>query len=542
MSDPLQQAREAFAARRWRDAVENLLAAVDTGPVPAEDLERLATAANLVGDESVSIDAWARAYRARVDAGEVGPAVRCAFQVGMQLMTAGDHAQGGGWLARGHGLLDELPEDAPERGLMRLPIGLQQLFAGNAEEALEHFTAVVASSDQTRDPSMAALARLGQGQALVALGAVAEGMAYLDEAMIAVTSGEVGPIETGVIYCAVILACHDVYDLDRAREWTAALSRWCEAQPDLVPFRGQCMVHRSQVLQYGGDWPAATTEAARAVEHLSQPPPKPALGAARYQQAEMHRLAGDDDLAESAYRDAVAHGHAPHPGLALLRLRQGRVEDAWAAIRRELDERPTAAVRCVVLPAFVDIAIAADQREAARDAADELRTIADESAMLRALSDYAAGAVDLADGDPKGALPLLRRAATAWQELDVPYEVARTRVLIGSACAAVGDRDTAAIEWDAARRTFDDLGALPDLDAMDVLLTGPSAPQDRSGLTGREVEVLALVATGMTNREVAEALVISEKTVARHLSNIFTKIDVSSRAAATAYAIKHGLA
>jgi DNA-binding CsgD family transcriptional regulator len=258
----------------------------------------------------------------------------------------------------------------------------------------------------------------------------------------------------------------------------------------------------------------------------------------------MHRLAGDDDLAESAYRDAVAHGHAAHPGLALLRLRQGRVEDAWAAIRRELDERATPSARCVVLPAYVEIAIAADEREAARHAAGELRAIAgdSESAMLHALAGYAAGAVELSDGDPKAAMPLLRRAATAWRELDVPFEVARTRVLIGRACAAVGDRDTAAIEWDAARRTFDDLGALPDLDAMDDLLGGVSARHDRSGLTGREVEVLALVATGMTNRDVAEALVISEKTVARHLSNIFTKIGVSSRAAATAYAIKHGLA
>lgn len=538
----VSRARDAFVARRWSDALEGFEAAEAEGSLAPEDLERVATAAHLVGAERRSIDAWGQAYRGHLDGGAIGRAVRCAFKVGMALITAGDEAQGGGWLARGHRLLPAVPDDAPEHVLMRFPTGLQLLFAGQPADAIEHFRDVAEVGDRTGEVTMAALARLGHGQALLDLGEVQQGLALLDEAMVAVTAGEVDPIESGIIYCAVIEACHDIHDLDRAREWTAALTRWCDDQPDLVPFRGQCLVHRSQVLQFGGDWPAAVAEADRAAAELSAPTPQPALGAARYQQGEMHRLAGEEHFAEQAFRDAVARGHAPHPGLALLRLQQGRTEDAWTAIGRELDERSTQSARCVVLPAYVSIAVAAGQVDDARRGADELESIAAESdsAMLHALAGHAIGAVHVADDRPKQALPALRRAVATWQALDVPYEAARTRIEIGRACADLGDTDTAAIEWDAARRAFEDLGALPDLAVVEELLGHEKG--ERGGLTGREVEVLGLVATGMTNREIAEELVISEKTVARHLSNIFTKIDVSSRAAATAYAIKHGLA
>jgi ATP/maltotriose-dependent transcriptional regulator MalT len=340
----------------------------------------------------------------------------------------------------------------------------------------------------------------------------------------------------------VIEGCQEIYDLRRAREWTAALGRWCESQPDLVPYRGQCMIRRAELMQLHGAWLDAMDEVRRARERLSQPTVHPAVGAACYQQGELHRLRGEFASAEEAYREASRWTRAPRPGLALLRLAQGDVEAALGAIRRLLDEARERHARPAVLGAAVEIALAANDVAAARAAADELSRIAGEldAPYLRALADHAAGAVLLAEGEPRAALDVLRRAWSAWQELEAPYESARVRVLIGRACRELGDEDAAEMELDAGRCVFQQLGAATDLARVEAL-SRKAAAGGAGRLTAREVQVLRLVAAGKTNRAIATDLVISEKTVARHLSNIFTKLGISSRAAATAYAYEHEL-
>lgn len=537
----IDEGREAFGRQAWAEAYELLADASERGLLDPEDLERLAIAAYLVGRDDESAQAWERAHLACLRLDNPGRAAQCGFWLGLALLLRGETARASGWLGRVGRLVENGELDCAARGYLLVPASLAACNSGDAAGAYALSTEAGKIAAQFGDKDLATFACLGQGQASIALGETARGVALLDEAMVSVTTGEVSPIPAGLVYCAVIETCMGVFDMRRAAEWTDALSGWCESQPDLVPYRGQCLVHRSQILQVHGEWPAATIEARRACERLSQPV-HPALGLAVYQRAELHRLRGEFDEAEQAYRQASQCGREPVPGLALLRLAEGHVTAATAAIRRAVDESHDPLSRPTVLAAYVDIMVAVGDLAAARVAAEELSEIAGviDAPFIHAIAAHAAGATLLAEGHAPAALAALRRASAGWRELEMPYEAARTRVHIGLACRALGDQETAALELDAARGAFDRLGARPDLARL-AELAGVGGPKTAGMLTVRECEVLRLVAAGKTNREIGAQLVLSEHTVARHLQNIFTKLGLSSRAAATAYAYQHGL-
>lgn len=539
-SRTVREGRQAFAARSWARAYHHLVVARNHGEAAAEDLERLAVVAHLLGHDQESQAAFEAACRAHLDEGASPQAARCAFWLGLLLTMRGQTARGGGWLARAGRYLDGQPDGA-EQGYLLLPPALAALHRGDGERALALFSEAAQIGSRFADPDLDALGRLGTGQALAALGRVREGLAALDDVMVSVEAEEVSPIPAGIIYCAVIEACQAVCDVDRARQWTAALSDWCNAQPELVPYRGQCLVHRAEILQLQGAWQEAREEASRAIRHLAEVPGDPAQGAAHYRAAELHRLRGDTERAERAYLEASRWGHSPLPGVALLRLAQGRAAAAQAALERQLAETPGPIRRAPLLAALVEVALARGRVADAHRAAEELGRIAGQldAPMLAAMARQAEGMAQLGSGDAVAALGCLREAVQTWQELDAPYEVAQARRWLAAACLALGDADGAAMERELARDTFARLGAGPDLALID---RPPVAAARSTGtLSGREVEVLGLVAQGLTNREIARRLVISEHTVARHLQNIYAKVGVGSRTAAAAYAHEHGL-
>jgi DNA-binding CsgD family transcriptional regulator len=531
MPASLEQARAAFEARAWTEARDGFVAA---GQLDAADAERLAVAAYLVGDEARCDQGWESAYRAALDAGRPDEAARLACWLALVLALRGQHGMAGGWFGRAGELVADVG-DCAAAGLLHVPALLGALGAGDGAAARDHAIQAIELGTRFGDADLRTLGVLGHGQALVALGDAAGGTARLDEAMVAVATGEVGPVVTGIVYCAAIIEFLGLHDLARATEWTAVLGAWCDAQADLVPYRGQCLVHRSQIHQAAGRWPDAVAAVADACRQLTDPP-HPALGMAHYQQGELHRLRGELDAAEVDYRLASRHGHHPMPGLALLQLARGDATGAATTIGGALREEATPATRPALLAAAVDILGAVGDVAGGRAAADELGAIASASSspLLAAVAAHAHGTVLVAEGDVARALTVLRDAAHRWRALQLPYEGARTAAVLGAAYDALGDRTAAALELDNARAALAALGAVPDLARLDG-----SAPDD--GLSAREHEVLVHLAAGKSNREIADALVISAHTVGRHVEHIFTKLGVSSRAAATAYAYEHGL-
>lgn len=539
MAGEFERGRAAFERQDWGEAFRLLSVADVKQPLGLDDAERLAVAAYLVGRGEESTEAWTRAHLDCVRLGDVARAARCAFWLAFGLLNRGDLARGGGWVDRAQRLLDDASLECVEQGYLRYPVALRAIFQGDGETAHTAFTEALEIGSRFDDAELVTLARVGVGRCLIYMGEVAAGLALLDEAMVAVTAREVSPVAVGDVYCTVIEACQELFDLQRVHEWTAALSHWCESQPDLVLYRGQCLVHRAEIMLLRGAWPDAMEEAVRACEWLAD---DDAVGAAFYQRAELHRVRGEFDLAEEAYRRANELGREPQPGLALLRMGQDQLAAADAAIRRVFDEAQGSASRVAVLGAYVEIVLAGGDVAAAGAAANELSTIAEEmtAVFVSALAAQCSGAVQLAEGDARGSLGMLRQAWIGWRGLDAPYEAARVRVLIGLACRAVGDDDGAEMELDAARSAFQQLDAIPELARVEALSGRVPVPV-AGGLTAREVEVLTLVATGRTNRAIADDLFISEKTVARHVSNIFVKLGLSSRSAATAYAYEHDL-
>ena len=539
--DNLARARRSYGERAWADAFQAFSDADRETPLEAQDLELLALAAYLVGRDEEYLRTLERAYNAHRDMGERLRAVRCAFWLGFRLLMRGEMGRASGWLARAQRLLEHDARECAERGYLLLPTVGQGLVLTDYEAAYAAAAEAAAIGERCGDLDLIACARMEQGRIRLQQGQVEAGLAHLDETMVAVISGELSPLVTGLMYCSVIATCQQVYAFDRTREWTVALTQWCEGQPDLVAFAGTCQVHRAEIMQLLGTWPEAIEEARRAFLR-SQGVSQQTAAAAFYQQAEVHRLKGEFAAAEEAYRGASQLGLEPQPGLALLRLVQERTDAAATAIRRVASTTTDRLKRMSLLPAYIEIMLAAGDVPDARNACRELEEIARslDTGVPGAIAAEACGAVDLAEGNAQAALGSLRRAFEVWQRIPAPYAAGRVRVLIGQACRALGDEDAADLEFDAARTIFKRLGAGPDLAQIGSLTKGV-ASSNVHRLTPRELDVLRLVAAGETNKAIAGRLARSEKTVDRHVSNILAKLDVPSRAAATAFACRHKL-
>jgi ATP/maltotriose-dependent transcriptional regulator MalT len=532
----LERGREAYSRGAWLDAYESLSRADREASLVPADLALLATCGYMIGRESEYRDLLERAYRVNLEVGDELAAVRCAFWIGLTLASHGEIGRASGWLRRSHRLLERQEGARVEHGYLLLPTVFEQGASDDWEAAAATAGEAAAIGERFGDPDLFALATHEQGEILIRIGRLDEGLGLLDEAMVAVTARELSPIVAGIVYCGVILACRAAHDVRRAREWTAALSAWCARQPDVIAFTGRCLVHRAEIMQLEGEFAEALEEARQAAERCLRGENPRAAGEAWYRQGEIHRLRGHFGAAEAAYREASRLGHEPQPGLALLRLAQGEPHAAASTIRRVLAETHEPGGRAEILPAYIEIMLAVDDIEAARDACRALESIAagQTRGALGALAAQARGAVELAAGDAFSALASLRHARDVWQELKAPYEAARVRELAGRAYRVLEDEDAAKLELGASRAAYSELGASPDLARLRAL--GGGRRGGTHELTDRELEVLRHLAAGDTNKAIAGELVLSERTVDRHVSNIFAKLGVSSRTAATAYA------
>lgn len=531
--DELERARESFRQRDWQAAYDGF---GRCDALSGDDHDARAESAWWLGRTAEAIDAYGEAYQFHVQAGAPPRAALSAFMLAVHTRLKGDAAQSDGWMARAQRLLADVPEGAAHGYPLYLQIaGL--MGSGDLEAATESALRMQDLGRRHGDATLIAIGVFFEGRSQIKQGNVKEGLALLDEAMLAALSDSLRPFWTGAIYCGLMDACHELVDLRRASEWTEATRRWCAPLPLATLYPGICRVHRAQVLQVHGAWEQAEDEAAGACRDLVGVDVF-AVADGYYEIGQIRRLRGDVAGAETAYTRAHDLGRDPQPGLALLRLAQGRIDAASHSIAAALAGATGSRLeRAPLHDAQAQIALAAGDLDLADRAAALLAETAAafDSPGLEAAAHRCTGATVLARGDASSALPSLRLAVQLWQELDAPYEAARTRVLLGVAYRAVGDDDAGDRECAAARASFERLGAAADLQALDQ---GSALP---CGLTEREAEVIRLVASGKSNRAIAADLYLSEKTVARHLSNIFAKVGVASRSGATAFAFSSGL-
>ena len=525
----------------WTSTYDELTARRDA--LSAAQLDELGLAAWFLGREAECERAWDAAHQAYADAGETDAAMRCVFWLGFTLADRGEVVRAMAWMSR----LAELAgmgEPSPfGDAVLALAQGSAAYAQGRIEESAVLCAHAAASARAAGDVDVEVLATMSLARSLVFSGRVVEGFAAMDRVMLAVASGRVGDRAAGPAYCGVIASCIDRWDIDRARVWTRDLSEWCDAQRGLELFRGECSVHRATVLQLLGEWDEAAATLVAVCERERR---ALTLENAYYGLGELHRLAGRRADAEAAYRRAGEHGREVQPRLARHRRDEGRPAAARSGLVRALESGPVPSIRAELLAAQVELEVEHGDATVAAEAAAELRAMADQlgTAYLGAQADRADARLLLHSDAADRALPLLRRSWSAWRQLEAPYESAVTRVLLGRASRAAGDEEAAQLEFDAARTVLADLGAVADLDRLERLAgaVGQPAAAASAGLTRREVEVLRLIAGGRTNRQIAQQLFLSERTVARHVSNILGKLGLANRSGATAFAFEHGLA
>jgi DNA-binding CsgD family transcriptional regulator len=531
---PLEQARELHAQSRWAEAYRQFAAANRAERLDVEDLERYAETAQILGRGDEAIQLLRRAFDARVDAGEVGRAITAAFWLWQAFIINAEFARASGWAAQ---VRRALPDQ--DNGWLLVTEAYFLIAAADYDQAAQLLARAADAASRQGETDLVAFATTVWGRALIKAGSLKQGLSRLDEAMLAVVERDTSPRATSMLYCSAIATCHEAREFGRAREWTRALGAWLDTLPPLGgAYFGNCRVYRAHLMCLYGAWREALDEVAFVCDDLSGNFGQLVAGHAHYQLAELHRLLGNPE-AEASYRRAGELGGPTQPGLSLLRLAQGEVDKAVLGIRRALAETEGQLERLDLLSAGVTIMLAAANIDAAREAVTELADIAAVYTTPGVQAEFAAarGALALSEGDPARALPLLRSAARSWREIDAPHAVATVSVLIGLACRAIGDDDGAQVEFESARSTFARLGARPNLRRVDELLH--RAALGPGGLSARELEVLRLLAAGRTNHAIAIELFVSERTVHRHVSNIFDKLGVHSRTAAASYAIQH---
>jgi ATP/maltotriose-dependent transcriptional regulator MalT len=532
-------ARRARADRRFGDAYEAFRAAGELAPLPASDLRAFGDAAWWLGRTDEALLLSERAYQRLLEEGAPRQAALEAVGLGFLLLLRGDLASGSGWISRGRSLLEHAPGTREHGYLMHLDAGAA-LQAGDLERAIALARQAQEAGRQAADPTLTALALMTEGSARIHSGAVADGMAALDAAMLPVQAGQVPPEFAGNLYCQMIAICWELADLRRARQWTEVTERWCDGFDSAVMFAGICRMHRVQLRQVAGDWDTAAAEARKVCTELAGMNVA-VVAEGHYLLGDLLRLRGDADGAGQAYRRAHELGRQPQPGMALLRAAAGQAAVAVSSLQTALvAARGAGYSRAPLLRALAEVAVDAGDLKEAGAAAEELDALASTWGTdgLLAAAAHARGAVQLATGHPGDALASLRDAVGRWQQLQAPYDCALSRLRLGQVYAALGDHDAAALELDAAASTLESLEATVELQRLGRLRSRADLP---GGLTPREAEVLAHVAEGGTNRQVAHALFISEKTVARHLANVYLKLGVPTRTAAASWARRNGL-
>lgn len=532
----LSDARKLHQVGRWDEACVAFAAAADT--MDASDLEAFAEAAQLTGRHADAVAALERAFALRHAQSDVVAAASNAYWLFQEFLWAGELTRAGGWVTRMQQLAEESGA-APDWLQVALAYGcLGRAQYGEAKDLLAGLRGRMGG-----DADVQAMASLLTARAFLFEENPTDGLSALDEAMVLVLDGQTSPRVTSGVYCAAISNCEEeVGDLARALEWATALERWMSGLPTVIggPFMSNCRVYRAALVRRRGRWSDARHELEEAAHDLAAGHGALVVGHAYYELGEVCRLLGEFEAAEQAYRNATAMGSSAHPGLALLRLGQGDVRTAASGIRRALSEAERNSDRCRLLPAAVTVMVADGAIDEARETAGELAERAAELGTSAVSADVARalGEVALADGQAAAALTHLRRSAAIWRALAAPFEVASLSVLISQACRALGDDEGADLELEAARDTFAALGASGDLRRVDDLL---GRATDTYGLTPRELEVLRLLASGRTNRAIAEQLFLSERTVHRHVSNLLAKLGVSSRTEAASVASQHRL-